>query len=456
MLLTSNGIRNDLLKSALTELVGKRFGAARVVFIPTASVAVAGDHGWLIEDLSRLHAFRWRELDILELNGLPGPMVLERLRHADVIYAEGGNHYHLANSISASGLAAELADILESKVYVGVSAGSMIFSRNLSERTGEAFGEQDDLRILGGTAARSPIGLFDWYLKPHLNSRGFPDRTQSWFERAAAQLDFPVYALDDDSAVRVRGDEVDVVSAGQWRLLNAVRPQTAGQGDPRSLRPGKRRRLPALRPSRLGRDSGALSLPSVSRGAIRPVAQITEKGPVPAVASGFCAVSVATASALPRPRPARRATDLARWAAVWCVPAMNRVPGPRLTAVCAPAKYRPGIVDSPARFTSGQPTRVTRPARISSDRNVSRVGSMRKPVPVMTWSASMLDCLGPSRLSRTPLPWGSADATLWPVRTSTMPSTRSRSHHAPDGGKVLSALRSRRDLGSLLNASGVL
>ena len=44
-----------------------------------------------------------------------------------------------------------MADILESKVYVGVSAGSMIFSRNLSERTGEAFGEQEDLRILGET-----------------------------------------------------------------------------------------------------------------------------------------------------------------------------------------------------------------------------------------------------------------------------------------------------------------
>ena len=64
--------------------------------------------------------------------------------------------------------------MLESKVYVGVSAGSMIFSGNLSERTGEAFGEQEDLRILGDTPARSPFGLFDWYLKPHLNSPGFP------------------------------------------------------------------------------------------------------------------------------------------------------------------------------------------------------------------------------------------------------------------------------------------
>jgi len=251
MLLTSNGIRNDILKSALADLVGKRFSAARVVFIPTASAAAAGDHGWFVEDLSRLHAFRWREFDILELNGLPGQMILSRLRHADVIYVEGGNHYHLANSIIATGLAAEMADIVESRVYVGVSAGSMIFSRNLSERTGEAFGEQEDLRILGETPARSPIGLFDWYIKPHLNSPSFPNRTAAWFERAAAKLDFPVYALDDGSAVRVRGDETDVVSDGEWRLLNAPTLGNAGGGNPTTLRPDKPRRLPAFRPSRL-------------------------------------------------------------------------------------------------------------------------------------------------------------------------------------------------------------
>src|ERR1700760_2207976 len=149
MLLTSNGLRNELLTSALAELIGKPFTRAKVVFIPTASVAIAGDHGWLVEDLNRLYGLRWREFNVLELNGLPSSLVLARLRHADVIYVEGGNPYHLANSITANGLAAEMAGILESKVYVGVSAGSMIFSRNLSERTSEAFGEQEDRRILG-------------------------------------------------------------------------------------------------------------------------------------------------------------------------------------------------------------------------------------------------------------------------------------------------------------------
>jgi dipeptidase E len=240
MLLTSAGIQNDILKSALADLVGKRFGAARIAFIPTASVAAEGDHGWVIEDLNRLYGLGWRQFDILELNGLPVPTVLGRLRHADVIYVEGGNHYHLANSSIANGLAQGLADILDAKVYVGVSAGSMIFSRNLSEQTGEAFGEQDDLRILGETPARAPLGLFDWYLKPHLNSRSFPNRTLKWFEKAASGLDFPVYAIDDNSAVRIRGDETDVVSAGAWHLLNAPAAAAAKQA-PRADKPRRLR-----------------------------------------------------------------------------------------------------------------------------------------------------------------------------------------------------------------------
>jgi dipeptidase E len=247
MLLTSNGLRNDTLRSALAELAGKRFSAARAVFIPTASVAAAGDHGWLIEDLCLVHSLGWRELNVLELNGLPERMVLGRLRRADVIYVAGGNQYHLANSIITSGLAAELAGILESKVYVGVSAGSMIFSRNLSERTGEAFGEHGDLRILGETPPRSPLGLFDWYLKPHMNSASFPNRTPAWFEKAAARLDFPVYALDDDSAVRVRGGDVDVVSDGEWRLLNPPAPGRTGRAAAKPRPTGKPWRLPALR-----------------------------------------------------------------------------------------------------------------------------------------------------------------------------------------------------------------
>jgi dipeptidase E len=224
LLLTSAGLRNETLQQALRDMLGKPFAAADIVYIPTASVAEAGNHGWFVEDLNRVHGLGWREFTVLELNGLPRRIVLDRLLHADVVYASGGNHYHLARSISGSsgnggnGLAEAFKEVLEDRVYVGMSAGSMIFSRNLDERSAEVIGDAADLHVLGAQTLEPPLGLFDWYLKPHLHSPDFPERDDAWADRIAEKAHFPIYFIDDETAVRVRGEETDVVSEGRWRF----------------------------------------------------------------------------------------------------------------------------------------------------------------------------------------------------------------------------------------------
>lgn len=220
LLLTSSGLANESLRGALRDMVGKPFSEANVVFVPTATVAENSDHGWFVADLARLHGLGWREFNVLELNGLPQPMVLDRLRRADVIYVEGGNHYHLARSITGNGLAGGFREVLEGRVYVGVSAGSMIFSRNLTVHSAEVVEDTADLHMLGATTLEPPFGLFDWYLKPHLDSPDFPERDDAWADRIAARADFPIYFIDDQTAIRVRGDKVDVVSEGRWRFAD--------------------------------------------------------------------------------------------------------------------------------------------------------------------------------------------------------------------------------------------
>lgn len=216
--MTASGLRNETLRDALRDLLAKPFESANVVYVPTASVAEPGDHTWSVADLSRLHGLGWREFDILELNGLPRRMVLDRLLHADVVYVGGGSHYHLARSITGNGLAGGFLEALESRVYVGASAGSMVFSRNLTGRSADVMGDAADLRVLGATTVEPPFGLFDWYLKPHLYSPHFPERDDAWADRIAERADFPIYFVDDDTAVRVSDDKVDVVSEGRWRF----------------------------------------------------------------------------------------------------------------------------------------------------------------------------------------------------------------------------------------------
>lgn len=218
LLLTAAGLRNETLRQALRDLLGKPFASANFVFISTAGNAMPGDRSWLIRELTQLHGLGWREFDVLDLNGLPRQMVIDRLLHADVIYGGGGEHFHLARSITSNGLADGFRAALDGRVYVGISAGSMIFSRVADEHYANIFGNAEDLHAFGPPML-PPFGLFDWFLKPHLYSPFFPDRNDAWAERIAARADFPIYFIDDDTAIRVDGEVVDVVTEGRWRLL---------------------------------------------------------------------------------------------------------------------------------------------------------------------------------------------------------------------------------------------
>ena len=131
---------------------------------------------------------------------------------------EGGNHYHLARSITGNGLAGDFLEVLEDRVCVGVSAGSVVFSGNFTGHSAEVIGDVAGLHVLGAGTVQPPFGLFDWYLKPHLYSPDFPERDDAWADRIVARADFPLFFIDDDTAVRVREDVVDVVFEGRWRF----------------------------------------------------------------------------------------------------------------------------------------------------------------------------------------------------------------------------------------------
>ena len=46
----------------------------------------------------------------------------------------------------------------------------------------------------------------------------FPERDDAWADRIAAQANFPVYFIDDETAIRVNGDQTDILSEGRWRF----------------------------------------------------------------------------------------------------------------------------------------------------------------------------------------------------------------------------------------------
>jgi hypothetical protein len=65
------------------------------------------------------------------------------------------------------------------------------------------------------------LGLDGFHVRPHLNSEDFPDMNRAAMERAAAKVDWPLYAIDDRSAILVADGQVEVISDGDRQLFNA-------------------------------------------------------------------------------------------------------------------------------------------------------------------------------------------------------------------------------------------
>ena len=131
-----------------------------------------------------------------------------------------------------SGLAALLPSLLHKTVYMGVSAGSMAVSSTFGETyrtppggsnralTSENiifFTPQGEISRTFVTAQGA--GLVEFALIPHLDHNDHPDASEVNAEKWAAMLPVPVYAIDDQTAIKVVDGTVEVVSEGHWRLF---------------------------------------------------------------------------------------------------------------------------------------------------------------------------------------------------------------------------------------------
>ena len=231
MMLTSEGVHNELIRDRLVELLGKPIEESSIVAVIDAILAFGGDNTKTLADLQQLRDLGWKEYDLLSLFAGPASLVESRLRSADVIFCYGGSNHWLAHAWTSTGLAPVLADLLDEKVYLGWSAGSMIFSRRQADSV-EAFYDQDEVAMFQLDSVAPAVPLFDWVVICHRGAAWQPQVTDDVIAGCAARLGGPVYFLDDETALLVRDadGEPEVVSAGQWRLFNGD-GRVAAQGE---------------------------------------------------------------------------------------------------------------------------------------------------------------------------------------------------------------------------------
>ena len=227
LLLTSVGPSNDSLRRALLRLLGRPFAECSAVHIPTAAYGLEGGGLRFAAALGSYWAgFDWKSIGQLELTALPNLPVelwLPELQAADVILVGGGNTGYLSYWFRESGLADVLPGLLHHTVYVGASAGSVIMTPELQvdrERlssTGVFYDEDSDEAATPGLVADFTLGLVNFLIRPHLSSTDFGDLGPEAVARVAASINWPLYAIDDNSGVLVDGDQIEVISEGTWQ-----------------------------------------------------------------------------------------------------------------------------------------------------------------------------------------------------------------------------------------------
>ncbi len=219
LLLTSAGVKNPSIHKALVDLLPKPIEECIALCIPTAMYG----HPWVgpgqgvwefISGKSEnpMTELGWKSVGVLELTALPSideerwvPLVKE----TDVLLVAGGDALYLCHWLRESGMV-DLLPSLNEKVWVGLSAGSMV----MTPRIGAEFvGWKSPA---GGDEA---LGLVDFSICPHVNGEGQPGNTMAQAEKWAAGIDGPAYAIDDETAFSVVDGKVEIVSEGHWTLF---------------------------------------------------------------------------------------------------------------------------------------------------------------------------------------------------------------------------------------------
>lgn len=216
LLLTSGGLMNNSIISALKDLTQKPFNKLNLAFIPTASNMEEGDKWWLIEDLKICKRLKFKSVDIVDISAIPRKVWQKRLEAANVLLFEGGNTYHLMYWINKSGLRDLLPRLLESRVYIGISAGTIVATPSLILSSAE----KEPLEEIGEKIYDEGLGLVDFLVEPHINNKHFPELTFEHVEKQSRKISQQIYAIDDDTAIKVVNKKITVVSEGKWKKFN--------------------------------------------------------------------------------------------------------------------------------------------------------------------------------------------------------------------------------------------
>jgi dipeptidase E len=201
LLLTSAGMR---VKDEILKLLPKSPEDTRVAHIITASKAEE-DTSYLLDDVKIMEDVGLQVTN-MDIEGKSEDELRALLEDMDVIYVQGGNSYYLLKYVRESGFDRVVKDLIdEGKLYVGVSAGSIIAGPTI-----ETAGWKEDDRNTVGLENLAGLNLVPFLVYVH-----YDEMWEDVVHDESVNSEYPVRILTDGQAFLVQGDEVTLVGEGE-------------------------------------------------------------------------------------------------------------------------------------------------------------------------------------------------------------------------------------------------
>lgn len=135
VLLTSAGLETEEIQKCFMDMINKDMSVVKALFIPTAAIN-AGAIEVLPKCMNDLLKCGIQDKNI-KVYDLHAGMKREELQQYDVVYLCGGSPHYLLERVNETGFHETLMEYIQADgCVIGVSAGSLIFSNNMSDNLG--------------------------------------------------------------------------------------------------------------------------------------------------------------------------------------------------------------------------------------------------------------------------------------------------------------------------------
>ena len=197
-------------------MLQKPFKQSHIVFIPTAANVEEGDKTWLTDDINNFKQLKPASFETIDIAKTDKELSYQSFLKADILVFGGGNVKYLLDMIRETELDEKLPELLSSRIYVGISAGSMVTARRITLDSSSILYYEET----GGFKEMDGLGYIDFEIRPHLNSKWFPKVRLDYLSELAKKTPTHFYAIDDNTAIQVIDGQTTVVSEGAWKKFN--------------------------------------------------------------------------------------------------------------------------------------------------------------------------------------------------------------------------------------------